>query len=235
MGVLVLCAVPVVAELVFGLFGFLRKPTPVFVSGLQHLCSGVVLAAMALEVLPLVVAKFEPTRGHYTAITIGFVSAVACLSLLAQFFPEQCDDCCLELGPKPPSGGCCDVPTSEEAGVQPCSSRDACSAVNAPVGSTANSPSPDESFPLINRSGSRVGTLPWAFLIPLGLDTFVDGVAFGFAFETSALGALTSAALKRRCISTLAVFSVSVCFWSLLMVGAVLGALILHVVSGLWF
>ena len=249
--VLVLCAVPVVAELVFGLFGFLRKPTPVFVSGLQHLCSGVVLAAMALEVLPLVVAKFEPTRGHYTAITIGFVSAVACLSLLAHFFPEQCDDCCLELGPKPPSGGCCDVPTSEEAGVQPCSSRDACSAVNAPVGSTANSPSPDESFPLINRSGSRVGTLPWAFLIPLGLDTFVDGVllgvtyvartragfvvAFGFAFETAALGALTSAALKRRCISTLAVFSVSVCFCSLLMVGAVLGALILHVVSGLWF
>ena len=248
--VLVLCAVPVVAELVFGLFGFLRKPTPVFVSGLQHLCSGVVLAAMALEVLPLVVAKFERTRGHYIAVTIGFIFAIVCLSLLAHFFPEQCDDCCPEQAPKPPSAGCCEESTSVESSVQPCSSRDACSAVNSPSCSTANSRSPDENFPLIS-SSSAVGTLPWAFLIPLALDTFVDGVllgvtyvartragfvvAFAFAFETAVLGALTSAALKRRRISALVIALVSGWFCSLLTVGAVLGALVLHVVSGLWF
>ncbi|WP_188944973.1 ZIP family metal transporter [Nakamurella endophytica] len=76
----VLVVFPVVAAGAGAFAGALRRPSPKFTSGVQHLAAGVVFAAVATEVLPELKAQ-----GHLWATAVGFSAGVAVLLMLAAY------------------------------------------------------------------------------------------------------------------------------------------------------
>jgi zinc transporter, ZIP family len=75
-----LVAFPVFAGIIGGVVAVMRKPSPALVSGVQHFAAGVVLAAVAGEVLPDL-----RTRGPLWLIVAGFSAGVALLVWFRQF------------------------------------------------------------------------------------------------------------------------------------------------------
>lgn len=71
---------PVLAGAVGGAIAVIRAPSAAVVSGVQHLAAGIVLAAVAGEVLPEL-----RDQGPLWLIVIGFASAVALLLLMSRF------------------------------------------------------------------------------------------------------------------------------------------------------
>lgn len=79
-----LVAFPVFAGIVGGVVAVLRTPPAAVVSGVQHFAAGVVMAAVAGEVLPELRAK-----GPLGLIIVGFSVGVALLVLLRHFGRED--------------------------------------------------------------------------------------------------------------------------------------------------
>ncbi|ORB85168.1 hypothetical protein B1987_16785 [Mycobacterium kansasii] len=75
-----LVAFPVVAGIIGGAVAVVRSPSPALVSGVQHFAAGVVMAAVAGEVLPDLRA-----RGSLCLIIVGFGAGVAVLVGLRHF------------------------------------------------------------------------------------------------------------------------------------------------------
>ncbi|ULE35720.1 ZIP family metal transporter [Mycobacterium sp. IDR2000157661] len=82
-----LVAFPVVTGIVGGVVAVLRSPRPAVVSGVQHFAAGVVMAAVAGEVLPQL-----RERGPLWLIVIGFAAGVALLVGMRQFEGEDSSD-----------------------------------------------------------------------------------------------------------------------------------------------
>lgn len=75
-----LVSFPVVAGIIGAAVAVIRTPSAALVAGVQHFAAGVVMAAVAGEVLPDL-----RSRGPLWLIVIGFSAAVALLLLLRQF------------------------------------------------------------------------------------------------------------------------------------------------------
>lgn len=75
-----LVAFPVAAGATGGVVAVLRTPSPAIVSGVQHLAAGIVLAAVAGEVLPEL-----REHGPLWLIVIGFATAVVMLLVMSRF------------------------------------------------------------------------------------------------------------------------------------------------------
>ncbi|WP_232022067.1 ZIP family metal transporter [Mycobacterium basiliense] len=75
-----LVAFPVLAGIIGGVIALVRKPSAALVSGVQHFAAGVVMAAVAGEVLPDLRA-----RGPLWLIVVGFSAGVAVLVWFRQF------------------------------------------------------------------------------------------------------------------------------------------------------
>jgi ZIP family zinc transporter len=71
---------PIVAGIVGSLIAVRTTPPAALVSGVQHLAAGVVMAAVAVEVLPDL-----RERGHLGLVVVGFCCGVALLVLLQRF------------------------------------------------------------------------------------------------------------------------------------------------------
>lgn len=71
---------PVLAGAVGGAVAVIRTPSPALVSGVQHLAAGIVMAAVAGEVLPELQAS-----GPLSLMVIGFATAVALLLVMSRF------------------------------------------------------------------------------------------------------------------------------------------------------
>ena len=69
-----LAAFPVLAGIIGGAFIVIRTPSPALVSGVQHFAAGIVMAAVAGEVLPEL-----SDRGPLWLIVVGFCAGVALL------------------------------------------------------------------------------------------------------------------------------------------------------------
>ena len=68
---------------------FTPLPTAWFCSALQHLSAGVVAAAVAVELLPLLLTIFTPTAVNYVVVISGFTFGVVSFSLLGYFLSQQ--------------------------------------------------------------------------------------------------------------------------------------------------
>ncbi|WP_099187951.1 hypothetical protein [Mycobacterium pseudokansasii] len=79
-----LVAFPVVAGIIGGVVAVVRSPSPALVSGVQHFAAGVVMAAVAGEVLPNLRA-----RGSLWLIVVGFSAGVAVLIGLRHFDGDE--------------------------------------------------------------------------------------------------------------------------------------------------
>jgi len=91
-------------------------------------------------------------------------------------------------------------------------------------------------------------SLPWLLLLPVGVDTFFDGVllalgyvatpnagfilAVAFAFETMILGGMTSITLRHKGFPSFVPIIISVCFALLFFIGGFIGASIFSQASG---
>lgn len=71
---------PVLAGAVGGVVAVWRPPSTAIVSGVQHLAAGIVLAAVAGEVLPEL-----RDQGPLWLIVVGFSAAVLLLLLMSRF------------------------------------------------------------------------------------------------------------------------------------------------------
>ena len=81
-----LVAFPVLAGIIGATVAVIRSPSAALVAGVQHFAAGVVMAAVAGEVLPDLRA-----RGPLWAIIVGFSTGVALLVLLRQFEDDEPD------------------------------------------------------------------------------------------------------------------------------------------------
>jgi ZIP family zinc transporter len=79
-----LVAFPVVAGVIGAAIAVARRPSAALVGGVQHFAAGVVMAAVACEVLPDLRAK-----GSLWLIVVGFTAAVAVLVALRQFEGDE--------------------------------------------------------------------------------------------------------------------------------------------------
>jgi len=92
------CAIPVGSQLLFTAVCLFWKPTAKVVSGIQHLSAGVVTAAVAIEVVPILLATFMDTVANYVAMIGGFCVAIVGLIILSHFLQEQGDITEVDLG-----------------------------------------------------------------------------------------------------------------------------------------
>ena len=67
---------PCVAMIVLGFAVRVSEPPVLFVASMQHLAAGIVLSAVAVELVP-VITDAESTAGNIAGITLGFVFGVA--------------------------------------------------------------------------------------------------------------------------------------------------------------
>ncbi|MGB0969470.1 MAG: ZIP family metal transporter [Mycobacterium sp.] len=81
-----LVAFPVLAAITGSVVAVLRKPSAALVSGVQHLAAGVVVAAVAGEVLPDL-----RERGSLGLVVVGFAAAVAFFVFLQRFEADEPD------------------------------------------------------------------------------------------------------------------------------------------------
>ncbi len=77
---------PVLATIIGSIVAVLRKPSPALVSGVQHLAAGVVVAAVAGEVL-----SDLRERGSIGLVLVGFTAAVAFFVFLQRFEADEPD------------------------------------------------------------------------------------------------------------------------------------------------
>ena len=63
---------PCVAMIVLGFAVRVSEPPVLFVASMQHLAAGIVLSAVAVELVP-VITDAESTAGNIAGITLGFV------------------------------------------------------------------------------------------------------------------------------------------------------------------
>ncbi len=75
--VCVLIAIPVVATVIGALAAIRRRPGPKLISGVQHFAAGVVLAAVAGEVLPSL-----KEEGHLGWAALGFLAGIGLVIVL---------------------------------------------------------------------------------------------------------------------------------------------------------
>jgi ZIP family zinc transporter len=83
----VLVVFPVLAGMIGGAVAVARTPPATLVGGVQHFAAGVVMAAVAGEVLPDLRAK-----GSLSLIIVGFCAGVAVLVAMRQFEGDDEDD-----------------------------------------------------------------------------------------------------------------------------------------------
>ncbi|MET0698420.1 MAG: ZIP family metal transporter [Mycobacterium sp.] len=82
--VALLVVFPIVAGIAGSLIAAQRTPPPALVSGVQHLAAGVVMAAVAVEVLPDL-----RERGPLVLVVAGFCCGVALLVILQRFEGDE--------------------------------------------------------------------------------------------------------------------------------------------------
>ncbi len=82
----VLVSFPVLAGVIGSVVAVLRSPSPPVVSGVQHFAAGVVMAAVAGEVLPQL-----RERGPLWLIVVGFCAGVAVMLAMRRFAPDEAD------------------------------------------------------------------------------------------------------------------------------------------------
>ena len=81
-----LVAFPVLAAIIGSIVAVVRTPSAALVSGVQHLAAGVVMAAVAGEVLPDL-----RERGSIGLVVVGFATAVALFVFLQRFEGDEPD------------------------------------------------------------------------------------------------------------------------------------------------
>ena len=69
---------PCIAMIILGFAVRVSEPPVLFVASMQHLAAGIVLSAVAVELVP-VITDAEWTAGNIAGITLGFVFGVALL------------------------------------------------------------------------------------------------------------------------------------------------------------
>lgn len=251
---LILCAAPVGSELLLSVLGLFWRPNAKIVSGLQHLAAGVITAAVAAELVPLLLDRFKRESYYYVAVLVGFLIAVVGFSLLSHFLPEQCDedDCDKKKQRKDESCSKGDGCSTKEkhASTQGCCEGESCKKEPAEAtplisgASAINSGGHSDALSL----SAHVLRLPWLMIIPLAVDTFLDGlllaladvvephagviVAVAFAVETAVLGAMTSATLRHKHYPSMLILIVSFVLCVLFILGALLGAASISFTSG---
>ena len=67
---------PCIAMIILGFAVRVSEPPVLFVASMQHLAAGIVLSAVAVELVP-VITDAESTAGNIAGITLGFVFGVA--------------------------------------------------------------------------------------------------------------------------------------------------------------
>jgi len=86
-----LCSVPSALMLALSLIAFAIVVEPTLVAALQHLAAGIVLSAVAVELVPTILASprdFSTTFG----MTVGFFCGIAFFLVLSKFVGEDDDD-----------------------------------------------------------------------------------------------------------------------------------------------
>lgn len=158
--VLLLASIPVGVEFGFALLGLVDRPAPSVLSALQHGAAGVITAAVALELVPLLLSRFSSSASNWLALILGFCGALVIFSLLARLLPEEDDG---------------DEGDQKRKQAHDKESLPTATSINTPGASV-------ETLPLVKRSvhlGWR--SLPWGILAPLAVDTFLDGFLLALA------------------------------------------------------
>lgn len=257
--VLILCAAPVASELILSILGLFWRPNVKIVSALQHLAAGVITAAVAAELVPLVLTSFKREALDYVAVVGGFLIAVIGFALLSHFLPEQCDDdddddeCSSKENKKTKS--CdkkdkCGVSQNEKKKLQQQQLDGTVDRETTPLVSSSPAINAAAGHTTISFS-AQLSRLPWLMIAPLAVDTFLDGlllaladiaephagiiVGVAFAVETAVLGAMTSATLRHKHIPSAIILLVSLVLCLLFIVGAIIGATSVSFASGTLF
>jgi len=216
--VMIYSAFPVGTEIVCSLAGLLGKPNAKLVSGIQHLSAGVVASAVAVEIMPILLAHFNRKILDFVAVIVGFAVGLVGLNVMAHFLPEHGHG---HRG-------------KEHHG--------------------HNDSENHEGNPLLSNGGLGLQdhqgtfcyyftTLPWLMLLPLAIDTFLDGIllalayvaepnaglvmAIAFAFETAVLGVLTTTTLIHKGFPRIVPVVISIWLASLFFIGGILGSIVL--------
>lgn len=85
-----LCAMPAGLMMIGALLVYLWKPNKVYVSAMQHLAAGIVLAAVAVELIPKMTEK--KNGGAIVGVVIGFCLGVALMIVMRYLFDGDDDD-----------------------------------------------------------------------------------------------------------------------------------------------
>ena len=204
--------VPASLFLLTSLVGSVWSPPAKLQGAVQHGAAGIVLAAVALELLPAATDTYAAISGARAVCTAvgAFVVAIVGLNIVARFSPCAGG----ASGDEGGHGGCCSA--SEDAGCggrSPCSPSPCYGAREASCGSKAEAgacggssggcgsdPSSsllpgtainvgvvgsqvvEEARPLFAKDWAGEATFPWTVVIAVAIDIALDGMLSGIAF-----------------------------------------------------
>eukprot|EP00301_Raphidiophrys_heterophryoidea_P000528 c10265_g1_i1.p1 GENE.c10265_g1_i1~~c10265_g1_i1.p1 ORF type:complete len:369 (+),score=97.94 c10265_g1_i1:108-1109(+) len=199
-----------------GLISLTWVPGPKLTSGFQHLAAGIVIAAVALELLPVLTAKEATGTSHYVALIAGFSLGVFGLLglsyVLDKYFPSL-DDLLDDHQDQDHehihrstavAGTLTATNTQPVAGVeqkvlqtQPSSTEpdNAIEMGQITHLSRARSPSQPSTIPHLHQHLQKPNSAtPWTLLVPIAIDAIVDGMLIGISYQAGIGGGIVMTA-----------------------------------------
>ena len=159
-----------------GYMAFLVKPSASLMSAMQHLAAGVVLSAVAVELLP-VISNAPNDLVTTAAITTGFFLGIACFLLIGKFCsPGEAEDA-----------------DADEAARDRSSSLEE-SLLQGAAGSVV--PTVGKVTVMKRIAKERTPPFPVTLALAVGIDSFVDGFLIGLSSATGANAGIGEKALQ---------------------------------------